>query len=308
METETPRKKVQSRERQRRKRDREKKSPDNTFIPFSSSEESDESSENSQNIRQIDGQNGNDVDAVYVPDVANTTDYSVEEVADDSINDNRMHPDIEDLREQENPQDPEDPNDPDDPSDPGDPEDVHHSSDTDVRAAAANNPRITGQWFANQLAKVSATSDVSDAGIQKILDVMLPNLHAISDLLEEGHITKSYRHGIKPKAQFNLPKIWCSAKVLKHNRDEDDEVLHLVDLSVIPQKYVDPRCGTYTLLWQEAHTTLAEIKAHFINIHPSLTPEECTRIFQDASLGLDGVRETEPGTRTLSILQHMLEK
>ncbi len=190
----------------------------------------------------------------------------------------------------------------------GDPDsDPDPDDDSDNSSESGDEVPITAEWLANQFAKVKALTDISENGIQKMLDVMFPHLEEIKSLLDDGSITKNYRHGIKPKCQYYLPKIRCSAKVMDSQNGEET-IFFEEELLTIPRKYTDPRCARYTLLWQECHTTLDEIKQHYRRIHPTLSEDDYGRIFRDLSVGMDGVRETEHGSRTLIMITVIVDE
>ncbi len=171
---------------------------------------------------------------------------------------------------------------------------------------AAENAGMDATWLANSLAKVRAQSEISERAIQKILDVFIPNLRVISGLVEEGIITKSYRHSIKPKSSCSHPPVRCSVKIQKRNRDGTEEIFTLADLSNVPARYVGNEINGVILLRQSAYVKLCDLKHHFAAMHPYITGEPLKVCYRHAHVGIDGVRETKSGSRSLIVVSVMI--
>ncbi len=165
---------------------------------------------------------------------------------------------------------------------------------------------IDAEWLANALVKVRTESEVSDAGIQKICDVFLPHLQEIKSLLDNGQISGNYRHGIRPKATVHCPKIWYGVKVRHTRADGETELIQREGLQSIPSMYVGAEGHGYELLSQTSYTTLEEIKEHFSRLHPEITGNELESTFCNVQVGIDGVRESNSGPRTLLVISVML--
>ncbi len=160
-------------------------------------------------------------------------------------------------------------------------------------------------WFANQMAKIGVQCDVSQEAMDKMLKLFLHNLPEIHGLYTRKEITDNYRHGVKKKAKYDIPAMRCAVKVRKPG-ETADEAVYITNLTVIPKKYTEQKVtDRYVLLRQEAYTTLSEIKKHYTRCHPGLTPEERTRNMSEATLSIDGVRESKHGSRTLIIISLM---
>ncbi len=179
-----------------------------------------------------------------------------------------------------------------DPSEPGD-------------VVVNNQYPIDAEWLANALVRVKTMSEVSDNAIQKICDVFLPHLEEIKTLLDRGQISRSYRHGIRPKATVHCPEIWYSVKIRHTRRNGFTEIFWKDRLRTIPSKYVGAEGNGYELLCQTAYTTLEEIKEHFSKLHPEITGNSLQTAYYNSQLGIDGVRESHSGPRTLLVISLM---
>ncbi len=51
----------------------------------------------------------------------------------------------------------------------------------------------------------------------------------------------------------------------------------------------------YTVLRQECHTSLPQIRAHYDRLHPRLSRSQLDTIYKSAAFGIDGVSETNKG-------------
>ncbi len=143
--------------------------------------------------------------------------------------------------------------------------------------------------------------------MNKMLRVFLNNLDDIKLLNDRRRITTNFRHGIKPKASYIVPKILCAVKVRRADEDAEDAQYHK-DMEVIPSMYLRAtrserkRRRHYILLRQEAYTSLAEIKMHYYRTHQHLTSLEQRRNLRNAAFSIDGVQETKHGSRTLILV------
>ncbi len=165
------------------------------------------------------------------------------------------------------------------------------------------DPGSDPTWLAREIARIKCTTFITDEGISKMCKLFLTNMTAISELLESKMITTNYRHGIKPRSQIVIPKLTCALKVRQRGGAND---FYVHGLSVIPARFLRcrVRVGTrwrrfYTVLRQECHTSLPEIRAHYERLHPRLSRSQLDAIYKSAAFGIDGVCETNKGKRTL---------
>lgn len=127
-------------------------------------------------------------------------------------------------------------------------------------------------------------------------------------------ITTNYRHGVKPRANYRIPKMKCAVlirprrPVIVGRRREAPPLqdIYLKNLHTIPAKYLRSKVRVghrwrrqYTILRQEAYCSLADIRAHYERLHPCCTRAELEAAYSKASLGIDGVQESKHGKRTL---------
>ncbi len=181
---------------------------------------------------------------------------------------------------------------------PPDPPQVHDQD--------APGPVIDAEWFANSLVHVKTHCEVSDTAIQKILDIFMPNLREIGNMLEMGQITSNFRHGIKTKATWYCPPIWCAVKVLKTRPNGTTTIIRREGLQCVPKKYVSSESNGYLLLCQTCYTTIPHMKQHFESLHPYITGNVLTETYNTAYCGIDGVKESNSGPRSLLVVSVML--
>lgn len=168
------------------------------------------------------------------------------------------------------------------------------------------DPGSDPTWLAREIARIKCTTFITDEGISKMCKLFLTNMTAISELLESKMITTNYRHGIKPRSQIVIPKLTCALKVRQRGAAND---FYVHGLSVIPARFLRcrVRVGTrwrrfYTVLRQECHTSLPQIRAHYERLHPRLSRSQLDTIYKSAAFGIDGVSETNKGKRTLILV------
>ncbi len=196
------------------------------------------------------------------------------------------------------PQQMEQPDPTDTPDDPGgDPE--------GRRQDVGDADRKDASWLALELAKIACFGDVSEASMEKVTKLFMGNLQEITAIRQRGEVTDSYRHTIKHRLNIWQPRVKCAIKFVNGTED-DEEPQQLRDLDAIPAKYLQPTLGHhYIVLRSEAYTSLSDMKKHYEETHPHVRGEELRNAYRSTSLGIDGVREANSGSRTLIVVSLM---
>ena len=154
---------------------------------------------------------------------------------------------------------------------------------------------------------IKFSSNVADAALEKLFSFFCDEAPALVSLLEEGHITKSYRRSIRPADDSVGPTIRCNVTT-KETVDGASEVKVYEKLKTIPNRLLRPRGDSgVTIVTSEAYTTLEDIVAHYVRTHPHLkeTEELQTRL-HNCQLSIDGVRESQKSSRHLYVVTIMV--
>ncbi len=111
-----------------------------------------------------------------------------------------------------------------------------------------------------KLIEIKVTSRVSDGAIEKLFAFFCDEIEAISELLNTGQITGSYKKSIKRKALKKIPPIFSSVSI--HNMENDQpHIMKVKNLRSIPKEYLNlPPTGKKKLLSMEAIVHLRDIK------------------------------------------------
>ncbi len=148
--------------------------------------------------------------------------------------------------------------------------------------------------------EIKVTSKVSDSAIEKLFALFCKEREAISELLERGEITSSYKKSIKPKAIKQIPPIFCSV-IIQERNGEETILRRINNLTTIPRTYLNlPPSGNKTLLCTEATVCLRDIKRQYLRTHKSV-PNVMEHL-QHTQISADGVRESNKGKRTFVVV------
>ncbi len=170
---------------------------------------------------------------------------------------------------------------------------------------AAQNEWKDGTWLARALTKIRCFGDISETSMEKVTKLFLENIDDISAIHQRGEISSSYRHTIKKRLNIWQPGFKCAVKYQDLDKPDEDP-LYVDNLKAIPKKYINPTLKHhYRLLRTEAYTNLADIKRHYEETHPARRGEELKNTYSKASIGIDGVREANSGSRTLYVVSIM---
>ncbi len=175
----------------------------------------------------------------------------------------------------------------------------------EVRENPADEVAKDGTWLARALTKIQCFGDISNASMEKVTKLFMDNLDDISAMKQRGEVSSSYRHNIRKRLNVWQPTYHCAIKVEDLDNPEADPQ-YIDNLKSIPKKYLNPTLRNhYRLLRSEAYTSLKDIKKHYAETHKGMTTEELRIAYKRASVGIDGVREGNSGSRTLYIVSIM---
>ena len=181
-------------------------------------------------------------------------------------------------------------------------------SATPLPPAAPAAPRMpTPEEMLFDLVKTMATikvqSDVSDNALDAVFRYCCENKDPISYLLSTMRITPSYKYSIRPQALALCPRILCSYVVDKTAGGVTTQK-ERVGLDQIPNEVLHlSNHGTWRLLRLESYVSVAEVKKQHYNLHKDkISAEEMKKDFENAQLSADGVRESNKGARTFTIV------
>ena len=153
------------------------------------------------------------------------------------------------------------------------------------------------------LAAAKTRSFLSDAGLDKILKIVLTRLDILKELRDTKQIGISYR-SIKPVLMSGLPKFHYTTVVL--NKRSNPPTIRITEgLKVIPQYLF--RLGPLSheqLLRQEGHASLQDIKKFHRAVLRSqgLGRERFLEDCRSLTISVDGVAEASGAKRTMKIV------
>lgn len=168
----------------------------------------------------------------------------------------------------------------------------------------ANIPALK-EYLAKSLASKKATSNISDAGLQKIYQVMHDLSKEMVFLQENDAVTGSYRHSLKDLAMKDIPQVWNCVDV--ETWDEGQVSLERHDkLTKVPATLWNlGENSNKKVLRVHAYIKLKDLKEHHLRKHrgrTGFTEESMKRDMANATLSLDGVKESNKGKRTFVIV------
>ena len=187
--------------------------------------------------------------------------------------------------------------------DAGEVEDASNRSDSSLIPTEIV-PRDEVEEIVSQLARICFRHEISDAAVQDMLAMFCQNAQQLDSLLREGRFRPSWRHFVRPRALESCPKIKCSYLV-ERLYGGDVEQIFVQDLDRIPSEILSlPYDGTRKLLRTAAYVRLADIKAHHRKLHAQMavSEEKTKEDLLHAHISVDGVRESQKGTRSLRII------
>ena len=188
--------------------------------------------------------------------------------------------------------------------DAGDEAEEHALPEENAEILRENVPRDGVKEIVRELARICFTHNISDNAVEDMLGMFCRNAQEMTSLLQTGQFRGSWRNFARPKALESCPKVKSSYLV---ERLYGGEVQHIFrqDLDRIPKDILSlPYDGTRRLLRTTAYVSLEEIKAHHRKLHEQrgVGEEETRRDFQHAHVSVDGMQESQKGTRSLTII------
>lgn len=185
------------------------------------------------------------------------------------------------------------------------PEGVDSEDNSQVPRMIPSNIPALKEHLAKSLASKKATSNISDAGLQKIYRVMHDLAKEVVFLQEHEAISGNYRHSLKDIAMEDIPDIWNCVEVETVEEGEVQFERH-DKLKKVPEKYWNLGENTnQKVLRVHAYIKLRDVKAHHLKKHrgrEGFTEESLKRDLAQATLSLDGVKESNHGKRTFIIV------
>ena len=157
--------------------------------------------------------------------------------------------------------------------------------------------------FFSALAAAKTRSHMSDAGLDKVLRILLSRLDILKELRDSKQIGISYR-SMKPILMKGLPKFRYTTVVL--DKQSSPPVINITEgLKVIP-KYLFSLgpLSHQQLLRQEGHASLQDIKRFHLAVTKSqgLSMERFLEDCQTLTISVDGVAEASGAKRTMKIV------
>ncbi len=151
--------------------------------------------------------------------------------------------------------------------------------------------------FARDVAKLKATSNISDNAMEKAFKLFHAHRGPYAHLVAESVITPSYKNSVRPLLVRQLPKIRCAVKVLRVH-DGTATAEYRTGLTVIPRKLENLPVNE-RVLYSVAFVTVRDIKEHYLAKHleAGIPRELVYRQLKLMALSSDAVEETKKGRR-----------
>ena len=158
--------------------------------------------------------------------------------------------------------------------------------------------------LARQFALIKCGSLVSDAAIEKLFHMFAEHRHLITDMIDRGEISKSYKNTIKPTCVKNIPPIllgYCAHKT-KTGSDNSEMVIKR-GLKNFTNKLLYTKKPFKKVLWHEGYVRLTDIVNLHIEKHRKRgTSSQCLQnVRTNATFSIDGMPESKKGSRKLIV-------
>ncbi len=156
--------------------------------------------------------------------------------------------------------------------------------------------------FALAVAKVKGSSHVSDAAIDKLLEVAAENLEVLREYWRNRGTSRLYTRGVKSTLEPFLPTIHTGL-LLEEKHPTGLEYRHVQGLTSIPKEQLQDK-GKARVIREEAHVTLQDIKRHHMGVNAKwgMTKETAREHFKNAALSIDGVQESHKGKKKFHVV------
>ncbi len=156
--------------------------------------------------------------------------------------------------------------------------------------------------FALAVQKVKGSSNVSDAAVNKLLEVVVENLETVRELQGDRGTSMLYSRRLKPLAAQFTPKV-KSGVLLEVKHPHGIEYRHEQELDSIPKEYLAGE-GNLRVIREEAYVSLQDIKRHHEGIHAmrGITRETLKEHYQNCAMSVDGVQESHKGKKKFHVV------
>lgn len=138
--------------------------------------------------------------------------------------------------------------------------------------------------------------------------MIVSRIDTVKELVESNQLGCSYRFSVKPVAMKGTPRFRYSL-LIQDGTTEPPTVYVKKELKTIPQEYINLGPNDKRIvLRQDGYTTLKDIKKFHRKVLKSrgVADEVFQRHCMNLDLSVDGVRETNYGQRTFSIMSARL--
>ncbi len=158
------------------------------------------------------------------------------------------------------------------------------------------------ETFALAVQKVKGSSNVSDAAVNKLLEVVVENLDTLRNFQGDRGTSLLYSRRLKPLAAQFTPKVW-SGVLLEVQHPQGLEYRHEQDMDAIPKEYLEGQ-GNLRVIREEAYVRLEDIKRHHEGVHADkgVTRETLREHYGNCALSVDGVQESHKGKKKFHVV------
>ncbi len=158
--------------------------------------------------------------------------------------------------------------------------------------------------LARQFALIKCGSLVSDSAIEKLFHMFAEHRHLITDMIDRGQISKSYKNTIKPTCVKNIPPIllgYCAHKT-KTGCDNSETIIKR-GLKNFTNKLLYTKKPFKKVLWHEGYVRLTDIVNLHIEKHRKrgTSPQCLENVLTNATFSIDGMPESKKGSRKLIV-------
>ena len=156
--------------------------------------------------------------------------------------------------------------------------------------------------FALAVQKVKGSSNVSDAAVNKLLEVVVENMDTLRDFQGDRGTSQLYSRRLKPLAAQFIPKV-KSGVLLEIAHPNGIEYRHEQDLDAIPKAYQAGE-GNVRVIREEAYVLLQDIKRHHEGVHAQkgISRETLREHYENCAMSIDGVQESHKGKKKFHVV------
>ncbi len=156
--------------------------------------------------------------------------------------------------------------------------------------------------FALAVQKVKGSSNMSDAAVNKLLEVAVENIDTLRDFQGDRGTSLLYSRRLKPLAAQFIPKV-KGGVLLEITHPNGIEYRHEQDLDAIPKAYHAEE-GNLRVIRKEAYVLLQDIKRHHEGIHAEkgISRETLREHYRNCAMSVDGVQESHKGKKKFHVV------